>query len=192
MRPVFQRTSCFPFPLLALLTLVLPSATLSADDAASSTRPVTVIAVRHAEKVDDSRDPALSPAGTERAQALAAALQHAGLDAAYASQYQRTRLTAMPAARAAGLAVRIEPIEGDVAAWAQGFAVELARDHAGETVLVSGHSNTIPPLVAVLCGCEVRPLADSDYDRLYLVNGAGSENPDLIVARYGAASENSD
>ena len=185
MRAFFQRASCFPLPVLPLLTLVLSSASLSADDTASSTRPVTVIAVRHAEKVDDSRDPALSPAGTERAKALALALEHSGLDAVYASQYQRTRLTAMPAARAAGLAVRIEPIEGDVPAWANGFAARLARDHAGETVLVAGHSNTVPPLVTVLCDCPVEPLGDSDYDRIYLVSGAGGEKPELIVARYG-------
>lgn len=179
---------------LFALALVLAASTphaVAAGGPAALAAP-TVIVVRHAEKIDDSRDPALSPAGHERAQALATALEHAGLDAAYASQYQRTRLTALPAARAAGLAVRIEPIEGDVAAWAQGFMVELARDHAGETVLVAGHSNTVPPLVAALCGCQVQPLTDPDYDRIYLVKGAGSENPDLIIARYGAVSRNSD
>jgi len=174
--------------LVALIMLAL----IAAIPAVADSPPVTVIVVRHAEKIDDSRDPALSEAGSERAEALAEVLEHAGLGAVYASQYQRTRLTAMPAARAAGLAVRIEPIEGDVAAWAQGFAAELARDHAGETVLVAGHSNTVPPLVAVLCGCQVEQLADSDYDRIYLVNGAGSESPDLVVARYGAVSGNSD
>ncbi|MBS3746453.1 MAG: histidine phosphatase family protein, partial [Wenzhouxiangellaceae bacterium] len=146
----------------------------------------TVIVVRHAEKVDDSRDPALSEAGLERAQALAAALEHAGVDAAYASQYRRTRLTAAPTAESAGLAVQIEPIEGDIPAWAQDFAAALAQHHAGETVLVAGHSNTVPPLVAALCGCEVDPLAEDDYDRLFVIQRVGEVNPALITARYGA------
>ncbi|HMB39626.1 MAG TPA: phosphoglycerate mutase family protein [Wenzhouxiangellaceae bacterium] len=177
-------------PMALALAAILPL-TGGAEETGADPGP-TVIVVRHAEKIDDSRDPALSEAGAERAEALAETLEHAGLDAAYASQYQRTRLTAMPAARAAGLPVRVEPIEGDVDAWTQGFSAELARDHRCETVLVVGHSNTVPPLVAALCGCQVEPLTDSDYDRIYIVNGARSRTPDLIVARYGKASGQSD
>lgn len=177
--PAMKSPSALCF--LAMAWLVAAPSLQAAEPA-----PTTVIVVRHAEKVDDSRDPALSDAGVERARALAATLAQAGLDAAYASQYRRTQLTAKPAARAAGLSVRIDPIEGDIAAWAKGFAAKLARNHPGETVLVAGHSNTAPPLVAVLCGCKVDPLTDSDYDRIYVVNSAGSEAADLVVARYGA------
>lgn len=177
-------------PLALGLTAILPLTAGAEETTAIS--PPTVIVVRHAEKIDDSRDPALSRAGVGRAEALAEALQHAGLDAVYASQYQRTRLTAMPAARAAGLSVRIAPIEGDIDAWAQGFAAELAQNHAGETVLVAGHSNTVPPLVAALCDCRVEALTDSDYDRIYLVTGAGTEHADLVVARYGRSGEDPD
>ena len=177
-------------PLALALSAILPPSVGAEETATVS--GATVIVVRHAEKIDDSRDPALSEAGVERAEALAEALAHAGLDAAYASQYQRTRLTAMPAAQAAGLSVRIAPIEGDIDDWAQGFSAELAQNHAGETVLVAGHSNTVPPLVAVLCGCRVEPLTDSDYERIYLVTGAGTGHPELVVARYGRAGEESD
>ena len=107
-------------PLALALSAILPPAVGAEETATVS--GATVIVVRHAEKIDDSRDPALSEAGVERAEALAEALAHAGLDAAYASQYQRTRLTAMPAAQAAGLSVRIAPIEGDIDDWAQGFS----------------------------------------------------------------------
>lgn len=172
---------------LALTLVAIVPLTCSAVEAGAIS-PTTVIVVRHAEKVDESRDPELSEAGVERAEALAETLEHAGLDAVYASQYQRTRLTAMPAARAAGLSVRIAPIEGDIDAWAQGFAAELAHEHGGETVLVAGHSNTVPPLVEALCDCRVEALTDSDYDRLYIVTGAGGEFPSLIAARYGLQS----
>jgi len=148
----------------------------------------TFILVRHAEKVDDSRDPLLSEAGQARARALVEVLDHAELNAVYVTQYRRTRLTALPAASAAGLTPVEDPVGGDLGAWASSFADRLRNSHSGETVLVVGHSNTVPPLVAVLCNCRVEPLGDSDYDRIYLVNGAGGENPELIVARYGAAS----
>ncbi len=183
----------------ALAAMALPLASIwphtgsAAETAAIAS--LTVIVVRHAEKVDDSRDPALSKAGSERAEALAAAVENAGLDAFYASQYQRTRLTAMPAAEAAGLPVRIEPIEDDIEAWAQAFAAELVEKHPGQSILVAGHSNTVPPLVAALCRCEVAPLADSDYDRIYILTMAeqGSQPPrfDLIGARYGSPDTHS-
>ena len=139
----------------ALAAMALPLASIwphtgSAAETAAIT-PSTVIVVRHAEKVDDLRDPALSEAGSERAEALAAALENVGLDAVYVSQYQRTRLTAEPAAEAAGLPVRMEPIEGEIEAWAQAFAAALVQEHPGQTILVAGHSNTEPPLVAALC-----------------------------------------
>ena len=183
-----MRQNSVGISLAALLLLTAVPATGNLGAAEVEWPATTVIVVRHAEKVDDSRDPVLSEAGAKRAEALAEMLEHAGLDAVYASQYQRTRLTAMPAAWAAGIPVRIEPIEGDVAEWAHGFAATLARDHAGQTVLVVGHSNTVPPLVAALCRCEVAPLADCDYDRIYLLNMAeqGSQPRfELIRARYG-------
>ena len=93
-----------PMNAVAFALTLLAAAQSSAETSAqiSAAAPATIIVVRHAEKVDDSRDPALSEAGAKRAEALAEMLEHAGLDAVYASQYQRTRLTAMPAAEAAG------------------------------------------------------------------------------------------
>lgn len=173
--------------LVALLLLAILAGSHGFASLAAEPASTTVIVVRHAEKVDDdSRDPALSEAGFERTQALADALEHAGLDAAYASQYRRTRLTVAPTAQSAGLAVQIDPIEGDIPGWAQDFAAAVAQDHAGETVLVAGHSNTVPPLVEALCRCAVEPLTEGDHDRLFIVHRAGGENPSLITARYGA------
>ncbi|MDT8439695.1 MAG: phosphoglycerate mutase family protein [Wenzhouxiangellaceae bacterium] len=141
--------------------------------------------MRHAEKVDDSQDPPLSGAGEARARALAGVLADAGLDATYASQYRRTRQTAKPAADAAGIEVRIAPIEGEIAAWAGPFAETLIERHGGETVLVVGHSNTVPALVAKLCDCTIQPLTDADYDHLYIVERASGRPARLIRARYG-------
>lgn len=172
---------------LTLLAVAGASGEMSAPISAAA--PATIIVVRHAEKVDDSRDPELSEAGLQRAQALAEVLEYAGLDAVYASQFQRTRQTAEPAAEAAGLKVIVEPVEDDIEAWAQVFAAELVEKHPGQTILVAGHSNTVPPLVAALCRCEVAPLADSDYDRIYILNMAEQASQlrfDLITARYGA------
>ena len=53
-------------------------------------------------------------------------------------------------------------------------------------MLVAGHSNTVPPLVAALCRCEVAPLADSDYDRIYILNMAEQGIATALRAGQGA------
>ena len=32
-------------------------------------------------------------------------------------------------------------------------------------MLVVGHSNTVPDIAAALCGCEVAPMDDAEFDR---------------------------
>src|SRR3954447_19431400 len=57
----------------------------------------TVLIVRHAEKMANAgTDPDISPEGVARAKALAAVCEHAGVEAAYVTQYKRTRQTAAP------------------------------------------------------------------------------------------------
>ena len=132
----------------------------------------TFVVVRHAEKAtDDPRDPTLTAAGEARARALAARLDDAGLVAVYATAYLRTQLTARPAAVARGLTV--ETYDADMAA--PEFADALRRTHPRGTVLVVGHSNTVPGIVSALCGCDVAPIADDDFGNLYRVrvNAAG-------------------
>ena len=75
-----------------------------------------VVVVRHAEKLADGDDPALSDAGRARAQRLADLLRDAPLVAAYATDTQRARQTAKPSADEHGLALtlydpRVPPAE---------------------------------------------------------------------------------
>ena len=123
---------------------------------------VEFVIVRHAEKAsDDPRDPQLSAAGMARAQRLAASLATAPLAATYATAYRRTRQTAAPAAAAHGLTVSTYDAKSD----AGEFAAVLRQRHARGTVLVVGHSNTVPAIAGALCGCVVAPIGDDEYDR---------------------------
>lgn len=120
------------------------------------------IVLRHGEKADDgSRDPALAEVGKARAARIAAALRDAPLQAVYATAYRRTQSTAAPAAAAHGLQVRTYEAGGPAAA----FAAELRAAHPRGTVLVVGHSNTVPALAAALCACPVAPMAEDAYGR---------------------------
>jgi broad specificity phosphatase PhoE len=165
--------------LVLLLALALPMTTF----AQSST---VVIVVRHAEKAtDDPRDPTLSDAGQTRAQALAKALEHAGLDAAYSTQYRRTRQTAEPSANAAGLRVQVRPIDGGNAAT---YAADLARDlralPAGSTALVVGHSNTVPDLVEAISGQAAADMPETEYDRYTVIILEADGGARVITSRY--------
>src|SRR5260221_521280 len=64
---------------------------------ACARQPTTVLIVRHAEKMANAGgDPDISPAGVARANALATVAGRAGVEAAYVTQYRRTRETAAP------------------------------------------------------------------------------------------------
>ena len=64
--------------------------------------------VRHAEKVlDESPDPELTIKGSERALALSTLLASAGITRVFSTDFARTRDTAEPTARAAGIEIEI-------------------------------------------------------------------------------------
>ncbi|MFT4179672.1 MAG: phosphoglycerate mutase family protein [Thermomonas sp.] len=126
----------------------------------------TFILVRHAEK-DTSipRDPPLTAEGVARAERLAVMLGDVALDAIYSSPYQRTLQTAAPTAHAHALPVR-EYDPGDATA----FATRLRAEHPTGTVLVVGHSNTLPPLARALCGCTVADMDEAIYGIRYTID----------------------
>ncbi len=148
--------------LLALAGTSSAEAARAAGASAPAQEAWTVWLVRHAEKVDDSRDPELSPAGRDRALLLADRLADEGIGTVHTTDYLRTRHTARPLAERLGL----EPVLYDPRAL-EAFAAELKE--AGGVHLVVGHSNTTPALVEALGGDPVSPIDEAEYDRLYRV-----------------------
>lgn len=171
---------------LLLLALLLSWA----GPAAAQQQPTVVILVRHAEKVAPNPpdgDPELTEAGRARARALADALADAGVDAVITSQWKRTRFTAAPLAEKLGLTPEVVSTSG-AQAQPEAVAQSIRANHAGHTVLVVGHSNTIPAVIAALGGPRLEEICDSQYaDFFVLVLGAG-ERPSLIRSTYGAPS----
>lgn len=148
--------------------------------------PAMVILVRHAEKAKDGGDdPALSSAGAERAKALAAALADSGVTAIVTTQLRRTGDTAAPLAAARQLTPEVVRIEKGEAIPAYAAAVAAAvRRHPGGVVLVVGHSNTVPAVIAALGGPKLPDLADAEYSNLFvLVPGAAGAQ--LTRTHYG-------
>jgi len=147
----------------------------------------TIVVVRHAEKsTDDPRDPTLSAAGQQRANDLKAVLQSAGVTDVYVTQYKRTRQTAEPLALQNGISIIERPVNNaNSATYAQDLAHEILTRSAGKGVLVVGHSNTVPDIVAALSGTTVAPITDPEYDHLFVVVIPASGSPRLMQLRFG-------
>lgn len=148
-----------------LLVVLLCAGALHAQ---STTAPLTtMILVRHAEKATTpkSDDPELSQLGGQRAEKLAQLLSQIPLVAAYSTPYKRTISTALPAAKAHNLSIQEYAAKPSTA-----FLDTLIQKHVGGTVLVVGHSNTIPQLVNMLVGKEAyKQFDDADYDNVFIV-----------------------
>jgi phosphohistidine phosphatase SixA len=166
-----------------------------ADDALAqqrSNRASLVILVRHAEKEpsapnDPDPDPNLTAAGIERARALAAALQSAGVSAIITTDYRRTQQTAQPLAEQAHLTPQLVPLKGNKPIDHHiADVVAAVRRNAGETVVVIGHTPTIPRIIAELGGPAVTMICESSYGHLFLIAPVMGQAR-LVQARYGAA-----
>ncbi|HEX7112683.1 MAG TPA: histidine phosphatase family protein [Mizugakiibacter sp.] len=180
---------CFTQGVRRLATALALLAALAMPAAQAADAATVVVVVRHAEKAaDGGRDPALTAAGRARAAALAETLASMRVSHVYATPYRRTRDTAAPTAAARGLTVDVRAIPGgDVDAYVRALRADILAHHRGETVLVVGHSNTMPQTVAALCGCAAAPMEEREYDRLSVVVLDGG-SARLAVARYGAPS----
>lgn len=154
--------------------------------AAQAARSTTVILVRHAEKAaEPADDPPLTAAGEARAQELWTAIKNAGVSAVITTQFARTRRTAQPTASA--VHITPEVVTAGAATHAQDVA-NAVRKHAGQTVLVVGHSNTIPAIIEAL-GAERPPaICDPEYDNLFVVTIAPDGKVGLVRAKFGARS----
>jgi broad specificity phosphatase PhoE len=173
-----------------LLTAAVAGAAGHADAgpaAGGEAVPRLVILVRHAEKAaEPPDDPPLTGAGEERARALAAALRDAGVGAIVTSDTLRARATAEPLARQLHLkpvvvAAKGRSTEEHVAA----VAAEVRR-HSGEVVLVVGHTDTIPGIVAALGGPRLRDVPHTEFANLYLLAPVADGEARLVRATYGA------
>ncbi len=146
----------------------------------------TIILVRHAEKDSlTAEDPSLSPAGRHRAIELARLLVDAnvvtGVDAIYSTPFKRTLQTALPVATTLGLEMnRYDPHDN------KALLATILKNHKDKIVLVVGHSNTVPTLVSDFgASKEAPPIAEFEYDNIYIVSIPWLGKTKTIRLRYG-------
>lgn len=148
----------------------------------------TVILVRHVEAAAEPRpDPPLTEAGRTRAVQLVRALESAEVGSAIVTQFRRTRETAEAVLHPRGLEPVVVETAGGLAAHVEAVARAVRARPAGETVLVVGHSNTIPRIIAALGGPTLPDLCERQHASLFILTLPASGAPRLISATYGAA-----
>ena len=130
----------------------------------------TFILVRHAEKdmTQSTDDPELSAMGKARAERLKSLLKDAGITAVYSTNYKRTKDTVTPVALSKSLEVgTYEPMK-------TAAIDEIFNGNKGGTILISGHSNTIPWTANYLLGTEqFKNYDDAEYDNVLIITVVG-------------------
>ena len=121
-----------------------------------------LVLTRHAEKVDQSKDAALSETGKQRAVRLARILSEAPLfDSVYSSRYQRTINTIRPYCHSKHIHWRFyDPKQPE------DF---LDRIKFIKKVLICGHSNSIPRLINLLTGSSMEEFREDEYSNLIFI-----------------------
>ncbi len=145
----------------------------------------TVVIVRHAEKVDASADPVLSEAGQARAQALATALTGGHPSVILTSPLQRTRLTAAPTADDHSVTPEAVPLDGGIEAHLAAIVARVQGAPDDATILIVGHSNTVPLIARALGYTAAADMPDCEYDRMTVLHLDGEGEAHGQVSRYG-------
>lgn len=127
----------------------------------------TVYVIRHMQKADGA-DPSLNAEGRAAAASLADLLAEKGITAIYATPTRRAMETAAPIAIRVGLSVT--PYDP-----ADPAALIKAATAANGRVLIIGHSNTVPELVALFGGDRPPAIGEEDFGTLYIVRTGSSE-----------------
>ena len=144
-----------------------------------------IFLVRHAEK-ETGKDPILTEKGMQRSGILMRILKDEHVNRIYVTQYRRTQLTADSLQKI----MLIDTVHYLADTTGNDLVSKInEKKDWGKTILVVGHSNTIPVLIRKLGvnNYSVKVLPDSAFDNLFLITYK-KHFPKLRETKYGAAS----
>lgn len=134
---------------------------------------MTLLILRHADRV--ANQDLLSDAGQTRAEELIHVMQKAGISGVYHSEAVRARQTAQPTADSLGVP-RVQIPASDFDALFEHIEENHPR---GTTVMIVGHSNTVPQIIARAGGPTIPDITDNEFDNLFVL--------ERCTCRWGAA-----
>lgn len=141
----------------------------------------TFILVRHGEKADNSPDTYLSEAGNNRAKALARLLSPIKVDAIFTTTLNRTKQTAQFVAANNQLPIQTYDMNPKFPE----LTDELVLRYAGKTVMIVGHSNTLPINIERLTKNKIF-IPEEEFDHVFIiqVHSDGSSTT-MLHLKYG-------
>ena len=147
------------------LTLVLTSLFIRSQE----TQTTTIYLIRHAEKADASKNPELSEQGIERALRWANYFEEIPLEIFYTTLTIRTQQTISSVASTKNKEIQFyQPVTFSLK--------EIAAKHPGKTILIVGHSNTIPKHINDFLGKEIyEKIDENEFGNLYKITIKGKE-----------------
>ena len=161
--------------LVSIFLLVASASTLVGKD----TRLVLI--VRHAEKGSTpADDPPLTDEGQARAHLLARMCREIGVTAIFTSEFRRSQQTAEPLARELGLTPNV------ITALDVKALTAAIKTRGGNTSFVVAHSNTIPLIIRELGGGGVEPIAETEFDDLFVVILPFRSPAKILRLKYGS------
>lgn len=182
-----------------------------------------ILLVRHAEKASDDAntnlavDPNNQGLGLGRAEALARLVSLLNVQAVYTTDFCRTAQTGQPSALAYGFPLRIQILGGSQAGLKncnpaivavvdnlpnnlsspESLAMHLLNEWTGDTILIVGHSNTVPPLATALGAGSLCPnylpgspnncvIPENEYHNMFILFIPSGGGPTEVTHRaYG-------
>jgi phosphohistidine phosphatase SixA len=179
-----------------LVTLMLSLVSLLAVSLATAQedfKPVTVFLVRHAEREDEPRqDPPLKKEGVARSQELAKLLGAAGIKTIITSQFARTKQTGEPLATKLNLtpvSISLRSNPNNPRLIAEESTTEVVNkilERSGESVLLVGHSNSVPDVIKMLGGDTVPTIDERQFNNLFIVTVYAKGKAKVVHLKYGA------
>jgi len=150
--------------LLTCILLLLLSCSVERNLSQQEKNTSTIYLVRHAEKMDDSKDPHLSEEGKQRARSLVTVLKDSAISTVFSTDYKRTRQTAAPVSEAMNLTTELyDPRDNSP-------LIRKLEMLSGGNALVVGHSNSTPALVNQILGIEkYESLGHEEYNKLFVL-----------------------
>jgi broad specificity phosphatase PhoE len=100
----------------------------------------------------------------------------------YSTPYNRTRQTILPLATEKKVAVTEYAANKPYAQ----FVKEVLDANRGKTVVVVGHSNTVPEILKILSNAAFSAnISESQFDNLFIVTVPNEGNPSVLPLKYG-------
>ena len=165
------------------LSISMIAATILATPSAIAHAQQAVILVRHAElqgaAMAEPKHLPLSEAGEARARRLAMMLKDSAIGAIYVTDFVRTNKTGEPLARELNKELTVLP-KGDP----QQLVERLRQNHGNQTVLLVGHTDTLPGLLKAFGVAVEIKIEPQDYSNVFVVIPKREGAPALLRLRY--------